>query len=351
VGRVQALLSDAFRIGWDDAAPEEAAAPPAKGGKAAPPPAAPTRVVSVVGVNLSTAEVAAASSTAGDVTNSLDCLIATSASLPVVDGAVADLFSVVGEVTRSAEPVLTSDDDAPADPKAKGKAALAKGKAAAATPGTAGWKTLRGSERVPAPRDWQSVLSSLSLNPPQEWEGSMASRLPPGEVTTRGSVVLATPGPLLASVDPNSLVGLTGVACRLAVVADRWATHASVRRELRQVSTMSPEALAITAPFETAALLSLCGVGTVVLNQWSVSRASAVESTLHVLSKALSGSQSVAAVLAQRRRAVLSAPMAVHHPDTALGEASRVPVALKRRSALAPVVWGMGSVGAAKADE
>ena len=106
--------------------------------------------------------------------------------------------------------------------------------------------------------------------------------------------------------------------------------------------------MALQSHFETAALLSLTGVGTLVTNQLPVTRASAVESLLDCLHGALCKGMGPCETTALRRSRVTQVP-AAGKPADALGMSDAsgpafvaLPVALKLRASLAPAVWGLG---------
>merc|ERR1712205_166112 len=68
---------------------------------------------------------------------------------------------------------------------------------------------------------------------------------------------------------PHSLAGLDASGCWLAILACRGVNDAVALRESKLDSTMSGEVRRLQRSWETAALLSLSGVNTVVLNQWA----------------------------------------------------------------------------------
>lgn len=70
---------------------------------------------------------------------------------------------------------------------------------------------------------------------------------------------------------PHALAGLDASGCWLVVLACRGVNDAAALRQSKLDSTMSGEARRLQRSWETAALLSLSGVNTVVLNQWATS--------------------------------------------------------------------------------
>ena len=234
-----------------------------------------------------------------------------------------------------------------------GKAGKGGAGAGAGGAGGGGWRTLRGEERVPSRQEWQAAVAEASLRPsPASGASSALSAPRPAEGAHAGaSLVASLPGPALSHIDPDGLVGLGAPRCRLALLSDRWATSASLERELKEASALSPAARALLAPYETAALLSMAGVGTVVANQLPVTRAGGVECLLDLLHGCFGpGAASPAEVLARRRARVVRVPAAGPPADAlALGEGgdggvAMVPAGLKVRAAVAPVVWGLGFV-------
>ncbi|XP_072246405.1 cilia- and flagella-associated protein 46 [Leuresthes tenuis] len=72
----------------------------------------------------------------------------------------------------------------------------------------------------------------------------------------------------MANIPPAKLAALNLSECRLVLLFDRVQNKASVLRQSNLERSKSKEQLALEKPSETALLLTLGGVGCVVLNQW-----------------------------------------------------------------------------------
>jgi hypothetical protein len=287
------------------------------------------------------------------------------------------LEALGGGVAPSAAPLATqgsagAESGKPAGGRASGKGGKAAGKASgkggkagekggkgAPAPGGGGsWKSLRGEEREPSPREWQAVLADRDTVPiaaPAELGAALSPHA--GGEGAGGSLMVVVPGPLLACLKPASLAGLQAPRCRLAVIADRWSTERSLRRQLKETALLQPAATALLQPFEAAALLSLTGIGVVVLNRLPISKVAAVEAATDIIHGVAVARLSPAQILADRRRRVLRVPAAGAPEDmlglaaasaadtggeTVPGGVQMLPVALKQRAGLSPVVWGLG---------
>ncbi|CAM9765355.1 unnamed protein product, partial [Ectocarpus sp. 4 AP-2014] len=112
------------------------------------------------------------------------------------------------------------------------------------------WKGVGGDDHIPGVREWQSLISG---------NGSA------GE----GGFVYYGPGRCLSKLPPKHLVGLSA-SCKAAILIDRADTSVSRRLESKQDTLKSPEELEAEEPAQTAALFSLVGCQSVVLNMWSV---------------------------------------------------------------------------------
>ncbi|KAA0166349.1 hypothetical protein FNF27_07511 [Cafeteria roenbergensis] len=275
-------------------------------------------------------------------------LVADAAALPSRMGGVSGRAvplagSAAGPSSGSATPAGKAGAAA-----SKKKASAAKGSAkgsagGAASDGSSGlWQSLRGEERVPSQREWQAMLADAAVVP------SAAAPAPGSFSGPRGLMVAALPGPTSSHVLPASLAGLPAVGCRAVFLADRWHSAASLKRYLRDAALLPPHQMALQSHFETAVLLSLTGVGTVVTNQLPVTRAAAVEAMLDCLHGALCKGMGPCETTALRRRRVTQVP-AAGKPADALGMSDApgsavvsLPVALKLRASLAPAVWGLG---------
>ncbi|KAM4591556.1 uncharacterized protein PAE49_017135 [Odontesthes bonariensis] len=72
----------------------------------------------------------------------------------------------------------------------------------------------------------------------------------------------------MANIPPAKLAALNLSECRMVLLFDRVQNKASVLRQSNLQTSKSEEQLELEKPSETALLLSLGGVGCVVLNQW-----------------------------------------------------------------------------------
>ncbi|CAN0054040.1 unnamed protein product, partial [Ectocarpus sp. 8 AP-2014] len=84
-----------------------------------------------------------------------------------------------------------------------------------------------------------------------------------------GGFVYYGPGRCLSKLPLKHLVGLSA-SCKAAILIDRADTSVSRRLESKQDTLKSPEELEAEEPAQTAALFSLVGCQSVVLNMWSV---------------------------------------------------------------------------------
>jgi hypothetical protein len=106
---------------------------------------------------------------------------------------------------------------------------------------------------------------------------------------------------MLASLPPEALVSLPLAGCTAALLFDRIETTTSSRRLAKAANQKTPARLAIEDPLGTAALLSLAGVRTVLLNQWATSATEANSEAMRLLTKLGSGA-TLAKALADGRK-------------------------------------------------
>ncbi|CAM9480513.1 unnamed protein product [Ectocarpus sp. 13 AM-2016] len=112
------------------------------------------------------------------------------------------------------------------------------------------WEGVGGDDHIPGVREWQSLVSG---------NGS----------ASEGGFVYYGPGRCLSKLPPKHLVGLSA-SCKATILIDRADTSVSRRVESKQDTLKSPEQLEAEEPAQTAALFSLVGCQSVVLNMWSV---------------------------------------------------------------------------------
>eukprot|EP00903_Cladosiphon_okamuranus_P014428 g13389.t1 len=137
-----------------------------------------------------------------------------------------------------------------------GSAAAGKGKGAAGNVRVSAWKGVGGDDHVPGVREWQTLIAG---NEPPTATNS----------TTGGGFLYYGPVRCLAKLPPKHLAGLSA-NCKAAILIDRADNSASRRLESKQDTLKSREDIEAEAPAQTAALFSLIGCQSIVLNMWSV---------------------------------------------------------------------------------
>ena len=120
---------------------------------------------------------------------------------------------------------------------------------------------LLGASQVPSAVDWQRCL-----------------------LKNAGFAYLG-PGPLLAQVAPASLAPLKLHGCAAALMLDRIESDASSRRLAKEDNKKDAARLALEQSHTTAALLSLAGVRSVLINQWGSTAAESRETLDATLEK------------------------------------------------------------------
>ena len=117
-----------------------------------------------------------------------------------------------------------------------------------------GWSAgVAGSDRLPSYGEFQQHIAAAA---------------PGGE---GGPFFFLGPGRLLAHVRPCDVAGLDASKCDLAVVIDRADNESSYRRLSKLDTQKKAPMLALEGSYETAALLSLAGLNSVLVNQWPTS--------------------------------------------------------------------------------
>ena len=109
------------------------------------------------------------------------------------------------------------------------------------------WVGITGKERVPSVKDWQSSLTG-----------------------TEG-FVFGGPCRLLAFCGASTVAGLNMTNAKAVIIIDRTTNGTCMRRQSKLDNQKSPEVQQLENSFDTAALLSLRGAKTVMLNQWYTS--------------------------------------------------------------------------------
>jgi hypothetical protein len=112
-----------------------------------------------------------------------------------------------------------------------------------------GWQSITGNDRIASVGDWQEML------------------------TTRqgGGLLYYGLGRPLAYYTPKTLAGLDAAGCQLIVFADRAENDTSNRRQSKLDNQKEAKTAYLENPYETAALASLVGANSVLLNQWATS--------------------------------------------------------------------------------
>ncbi len=115
------------------------------------------------------------------------------------------------------------------------------------------WAGVRGADSIPSWAEWQRSVRAAATTP-------------------SGGVFLAYGlGPTLAHFPPKRVAGMSAAGLRLAMLVGRSATGSSLRRLAKLANKKTNEESALEGSVETAVLLSLCGVDTIVGNRWATS--------------------------------------------------------------------------------
>ncbi|KAL6101538.1 cfap46 [Pungitius sinensis] len=120
----------------------------------------------------------------------------------------------------------------------------------------------------------KEILESHSQHCSHLWDGFVGSRGPPSlseveRLLCRCSafIYLGMEG-FVANITPAKLAAIDLSECRLALLFDRTQTRASVLHQRNLDMFKSAAQMELEKPLESAVLLSLGGVGCIVLNQW-----------------------------------------------------------------------------------
>jgi hypothetical protein len=130
---------------------------------------------------------------------------------------------------------------------------------------TAGWQGIAGDQGIPSQSAIRSLLRSFALKP---------SLRPEHPSLCGGVLVFYGHGRLVHAVSPALLCSTSAPACRLALILDSITDESSARRIATSTQRSSHDSgRSFENSFDTAALLSLTGIGSVVLHQWASSPA------------------------------------------------------------------------------
>lgn len=156
-------------------------------------------------------------------------------------------------------------------------------------------------------KDWDAgaLLGTASTPSPAQWQRALLKA---------GAFVYNGPGPLLASLPPDQLASLPLGKCAACLLFDRIETPASSRRLAKAANQKAATRLLMEEPLGTAALLSLAGVCTIMLNQWATSATEANAEAAKLLGKLGSG-QSLAKALRAGREALVVHPAPAEPAD------------------------------------
>ncbi|TMS04948.1 Cilia- and flagella-associated protein 46 [Larimichthys crocea] len=119
------------------------------------------------------------------------------------------------------------------------------------------------------------ILETHSQHSTKLWEGFMGSKQTPSLFQMQqlllcrcSAFIYLGMEPFTANIPPAKLAPMNLSECRMALLFDLVQNHASVHRQSNTDVYKSAEQLDLEKPLKTAMLLSMGGVGCVVLNQW-----------------------------------------------------------------------------------
>ncbi|XP_075933471.1 cilia- and flagella-associated protein 46 [Anarhichas minor] len=139
----------------------------------------------------------------------------------------------------------------------------------------------------------KEILETHSQHCTHVWEGFMGSRETPSvsemeQLLCRCSAfIYLGMERFMANVPPAKLAAFNLSECRMALLFDLTQNSASVLRQSNLDMSKSAAQLDLEKPLETALLLSLCGVGCIVLHQWHSSLQQNTRTMLNVLDNLL----------------------------------------------------------------
>ncbi|KAM8739310.1 cilia- and flagella-associated protein 46 isoform 1-T1 [Acanthopagrus schlegelii] len=126
----------------------------------------------------------------------------------------------------------------------------------------------------------------------------------------------------MTNIPPAKLAALNLSECRMALLFDMVQNNVSVLRQLNSDMHKSAEQFALEKPLETALLMSLGGVGCIVLNQWQTSLQQNTQNMAKVLDNLLKDRQTSGQTIHALRRGD-SSEMPHHKDDQELLTDSR----------------------------
>lgn len=135
------------------------------------------------------------------------------------------------------------------------------------------WKGLRGDASIPSPAAWQALMRSSPVKP----DGS------------GGGMVYVGHGRLFAYLPPEAIAGLLAPGCRFAFLADSVSNNHQANQQALLDNTKKQDdgRLELEDTWETAALLTLTGVGLVITQQWPQSYSALEALLLETVSQAV----------------------------------------------------------------
>ena len=117
---------------------------------------------------------------------------------------------------------------------------------------------------------FEGIQGSAKIASVGEWQNSLSGATSEEKGMGRGFFYYG-PGRCLARFEAGRLSGLNIDNCQLVVLADKAENDASYRRQSKLDNQKRPEHLSMENALETAALFSLGGANSVVLNRWATS--------------------------------------------------------------------------------
>jgi hypothetical protein len=117
---------------------------------------------------------------------------------------------------------------------------------------------------------FEGIQGSANIASVGEWQNSLSGATSEEKGMGRGFFYYG-PGRCLARFEAGRLSGLNIDNCQLVVLADKAENDASYRRQSKLDNQKRPEHLSMENALETAALFSLGGANSVVLNRWATS--------------------------------------------------------------------------------
>ena len=136
------------------------------------------------------------------------------------------------------------------------------------------WAGYSGDSTMPTELQWiRAFTGELSSSAAVKGDKT-GSQQDSGDVVSfskwDGGLVSLLPGHIFSNVAPRSFLGLDCRRCRFAVLGDLCSSGKCEKRLARLRNMQPPEVTEFERPWETAALLSLCGVNTIVKHRWSL---------------------------------------------------------------------------------